>query len=134
MPSKQLASRRHSCDDPSSDDSSSRGDDKFVIAPRSRRETRKSTHRGEANSSQADEEAANKAEGHAVHEAREARERAEIQKVERPLKPSYEYTLRRVDHRHPRRPMDFTLGENQSMVNRNENPFDWTTELYDHHF
>jgi hypothetical protein len=64
----------------------------------------------------------------------EARERVEIQKVERPLRSGYEYTLRRVDHRHPRRPTDFTLGENQSMVNRNENPFDWTTELHDHHF
>jgi hypothetical protein len=26
------------------------------------------------------------------------------------------------------------LGFHQSMVNRNENPFDWTTELHDHHF
>jgi hypothetical protein len=134
MPTKQLASRWHSHDDPSSDDSSSRGDDQFVIAPHPRRETRKSTHRGEASSSQADEEAANKVEGRAIHEAREARERVEIQKVERPLRPSYEYTLRRVDRRHPRRPTDFTLGKNQSMVNRNENPFDWTTELHDHHF
>jgi hypothetical protein len=62
------------------------------------------------------------------------RERVEIQKVEYPLRPDYEYNLRRVDRRHPHKPTDFTLGENQSMVNRNENPFDWTTELHDHHF
>jgi hypothetical protein len=55
---------------------------------------------------------ANRAEGRAIHEAREARERVEIQKVECPLRPSYEYTLRRVDRRHPRKPTDFTLGEN----------------------
>jgi hypothetical protein len=134
MPTKRLASRWHSCDDPSSDDSSCRGDDQFVSAPHPRRETRKSTHRGEACSSQADEEAANRAEGRAICEAREARERVEIQKVEHPLRPGYEYTLRRVDRRDPCRPTEFTLGENQSMVNRNENPFDWTTELHDHRF
>jgi hypothetical protein len=111
MPTKRLASKRHSRDDPSSDDSSSRGDDQFVIVPHPRRETRKSTHRGEASSSQADEKATNRAEGHAVCEAREARERVEIQKVECPLRPGYEYTVRRVDRRYPRRPTDFTLGE-----------------------
>jgi hypothetical protein len=78
MPTKRLASRWHSHDDPSSDDSSSQGDDQFAIAPCPRRETRKSTHRGEACSSQADEEATNRAEGHAIHEAREAKERVEI--------------------------------------------------------
>jgi hypothetical protein len=101
---------------------------------RPRKEIRKSTCRGEASSSQADEEATNRAEGRVIREPREARERVEIQKVEYPLRPGYEYTLRRVDHRHPHRPTDFTLGENQSMVNHNENPFDWTTELHDHHF
>jgi hypothetical protein len=63
---KQLASRWASRDDPSSDNSVSGGDDQFVISPRPRRETRKSTHRGEASSSQADEEAARIDEGHAV--------------------------------------------------------------------
>jgi hypothetical protein len=61
-------------------------------------ETRKSTHQGEASSSQADEEAANRAKGHVVREAREARERVEIQNIECPLRPGYECTLRRVDH------------------------------------
>jgi hypothetical protein len=60
--------------------------------------------------------------------------RDEIQKVECPLKSGFEYTLRRVDHHHPGRPTNFTLGENESMVNRNENPFDCTTELHDHRF
>jgi hypothetical protein len=58
MSIKRLASRWASHDDPSSNDSASRGDDQFVISPRPRRETRKSTRRGEASSSQADEEAA----------------------------------------------------------------------------
>jgi hypothetical protein len=71
-------------------------------------------------------------EGRTVREAREARERDKIQKVDHLLKPDYEYTLRRVDRRHPRRPTNFTLGENQSMVNRNENLFGWTIELHDH--
>jgi hypothetical protein len=74
------------------------------------------------------------AEGQAVREAREARASDIIQKVERPLQASYEYTLRRVDCRHPRRPMDLTRGENQSMINRHENLYEWTTELHDHRF
>jgi hypothetical protein len=98
------------------------------------RETRKSTRRGEASSSQANEEAANMATGRAAREAREQRASDEIHKVKGPHQADYEYTLRRVDHRHPRRATNFTLGENQSMVNQNENPFDWTTELHDHHF
>jgi hypothetical protein len=53
------------------------------------------------------------AEGRAIHEAREARESGLIQKVERPLQPNFEYTLRRVDRRHPRGPTDFARGENQ---------------------
>jgi hypothetical protein len=65
---------------------------------------------------------------------RDARASGIIQKVEHPLRPDYEYTLRRVDRRHPRRPTDVSLGENQSMVNRNENTFDWTTKLHDHRF
>jgi hypothetical protein len=68
-----------------------------------------------------------------VAAARDTKAREEIKKVERP-KSGFEYTLRRVDRHHPCRPMNFTLGENQSMVNRNENPFDWTTELLDHYF
>jgi hypothetical protein len=39
-----------------------------------------------------------------------------------------------VDRHHPRRPTNFTLGENQSMVNRSENLFDWNTEVHDHRF
>jgi hypothetical protein len=85
MPIKRLASRRASRDDPSSDDSASGGDDQFVISPRPRWETRKSTHRGEASSSQADEEAANMAAGCATREAREERASDEIHKVEHPL-------------------------------------------------
>jgi hypothetical protein len=134
MPIKRLASRRASHDDPSDDDSVSGGDDQFVISPQPRRETRKSTRRGEASSAQVDEEAARITEGHATTVARDARVRDEIQKVERPLKSGFEYTLRRVDRCHRRRPMNFTLGENQSMVSRNENPFNWTTELHEHRF
>jgi hypothetical protein len=82
---KWLASRQASRDDPSSDDSVSRRDDQFVISPRPRRETRKSTHRGEASSSQDDEEATNIAIGRAAREAREERASDEIHKVECPL-------------------------------------------------
>jgi hypothetical protein len=57
-----------------------------------------------------------------------------IQKVEGPLRPNYEYTLRRVDRQHTRKPTNFSLGENQYMVNCSENLFDWTTELHDHRF
>jgi hypothetical protein len=71
------------------------------------------------------------AEGRAV---REAKESGIIQKVDCPLRPDYEYTFSRVDHRHPRGPMDFTRGENQFMINKDENPYDWTTELHDHRF
>jgi hypothetical protein len=132
MRSKRAASRAASQEESPSDDSSSGGDDQFVILPRPRRATRKI--RAGASSSRATEEAVDMAEGRAIREAREARASDMIQKVEHPLKPSFEYTLRRVDHRHPRRPMNFTLGENQSMVNRNENPFDWNTEVHDHRF
>jgi hypothetical protein len=104
---KQAASR----DDPSSNDSASKGYDQFVISPRPRRETRKSTHRGEANSSQADEEATNMATGRAAREAREERASDEINKVVRPLRADYEYTLGRVDCQHPHRATDFTLGK-----------------------
>jgi hypothetical protein len=70
----------------------------------------------------------------AVHQAREERASDTIQKVEHPLRADYEYTLRRVDHRHPRRPTNFTRGENHSIINRYENPYDWTTELHDQWF
>jgi hypothetical protein len=63
---------------------------------------------------------------------REARESGIIQQVQRPLQPDYEYTFRRVDRRHSRRPTDYTRGENQSMINRSENPYEWTPELHDH--
>jgi hypothetical protein len=74
------------------------------------------------------------AEGRAVREAREARDSRIIQKVERPLRSDYEYTLRRVDQRYPRRPTYFIRGENQSMINKDENPYDWTSEIHDHRF
>jgi hypothetical protein len=74
------------------------------------------------------------AEGQAVCQAREERASDIIQKVEHPLQVDYEYTLRRVDRRHPHRPTNFTRGENHSMINRHENPYDWTTELHDHRF
>jgi hypothetical protein len=46
------------------------------------------------------------AEGQAIRDAREARASDIIQKVEHPLRADYEYTLRRVDRCHPRRPTD----------------------------
>jgi hypothetical protein len=73
-------------------------------------------------------------EGQTVRQVREERASDIIQKVERPLRADYEYTLRRVDRRHPRRPTNFTRGENHSMINRHENPYDWATELHDHRF
>jgi hypothetical protein len=39
-----------------------------------------------------------------------------------------------VDHRHPHGPTNITRGENHSMINRHENPYDWTTKLHDHRF
>jgi hypothetical protein len=69
-----------------------------------------------------------------VAAAREARASEVIQKVERQLKHDFEYTLRRVDRCHPRRPTDYTSEENQSMINQNEHPYVWTTKLYDHRF
>jgi hypothetical protein len=30
--------------------------------------------------------------------------------------------------------MDYTRGENQSMINWNEDPYEWTTEFHDHRF
>jgi hypothetical protein len=133
MSVKRVASRRASRDDPSSGDSSS-WDDDFVIAPCPRRATRKATQWGDTNSSQAGEEAANIADDRVVGEAREARESEIIQKVGRPLQAEYEYTLRRVDHHHPRRPKDFSRGENRSMINRHENPYEWTSDLHDQRF
>jgi hypothetical protein len=59
-----------------------------------------------------------------VAAAREARASDVIQRVERPLKPDFEYTLRRMDHCHPQRAMDYTRGENQSMINQNEDPYE----------
>jgi hypothetical protein len=131
MPAMRVASRRGSHNDSSSDDSLSRGDDQFVIEPCLRRETRKSTHQGEASSSQAADEAVDMAKGHAV---REARASGLTEKVERPLQADYEYTLRRVDHRYPQRATYYTRGENQSMINRNDDLYEWTTELHDHRF
>jgi hypothetical protein len=131
MPLKRTASRHASA---TLNDSSSGRDNQFVILPRPRQATRKASCGGAASSSWADEEAAKVVEGYVVAAEREARESDIIQKVERPLKPDFEYTLRRVDRHHPRRPTDLTLGENQSMVNRNEDPYGWTTKLHDHRF
>jgi hypothetical protein len=94
----------------------------------------KTSRRCEASSSQASEEATRVAEGSAVAAAREARASGIIQKVERPLKPGFEYTLRRVDHHHSRRATDYTSGENQSMINQNDDHYEWTSELHDHRF
>jgi hypothetical protein len=91
MPVKRASSRRTSRDDPCSDDSSSQGDN-FFIAPRPRRAIRKATRRGDASSSQTDEEAANVVEGQTV---REARGSDIIQKDERPLRADYEYTIQK---------------------------------------
>jgi hypothetical protein len=74
------------------------------------------------------------AQGQAIRQAREERASDIIQKVECPLWADYEYTLRRVDRHHPRRPTNFISGENYLMINRHENPYDWTTELHDHMF
>jgi hypothetical protein len=134
MPTKRAVGRRLSQEEIASDDSSSRGDDQFVISLQPRRATRKASHGGAASSSRGDVEAARVTEGHAVAAAREARASGIIHKVERPLKPNFEYTLRRVDRRHPHRPTNFTRAENQSMINRNEDPYDSTTELHDHRF
>jgi hypothetical protein len=66
--------------------------------------------------------------------AREARAGHVIQKVERPLKPSFEYTLRRVDRHHPRMPMDYMKKDNHSMTSQGLDPYEWTTEVHDHRF
>jgi hypothetical protein len=134
MPAKREASKRASQEEIVSDDSSSGGDDQFVILPRPRWVIRKASRGHGASSSWADEEATRVAEGRAVAAAREARASDVIQKVERPPRPNFKYTLRRVDRHHPHRPTDLTLGENQSMVNRNEDPYGWTTKLHDHRF
>jgi hypothetical protein len=134
MLAKRAAGRQTSQEEIISDDSSSRGDDQFVISPRPRRVTRKASRGCGASSSWDDEEAARVAEGRVVAAAREAKASHVIQKVERPLMPNFEYTLRRVDRCHPCRPTNFTLVENQSMINRNEDPYDWTTELHDHRY
>jgi hypothetical protein len=71
MPVKRLASQRHTTP---SDNSSSEGQDQFVISPCPRRATQKASRRGEGSSSQEDEEAAKVAEGRVMATAREARE------------------------------------------------------------
>jgi hypothetical protein len=134
MRSKRAASRDASQKETASGDSSSDRNDQFVIQPRPRQTTRKVSCGHMASSSRADEEAARIAEGRAGAAERDARASMIIQKVEGPLRPNYEYTLRRVDRQHPRKPTNFSLGENQYMVNCNENLFDWTTELHDHRF
>jgi hypothetical protein len=133
MPLKRTASRRPSHEDLPSDDNSNQGDD-FMIAPCPRRTARKTTRRGDVSSSHHDDEATDMAKGQAVHQAREERASDIIQKVERSLRVDYEYTLRRVDRHHPRRPTNFTRGENRSVINEDENPYGWTTELHDHRF
>jgi hypothetical protein len=134
VPMKRSASRRTSQGEIASDDSSSGGHDQFVISPRPRRATRKASHGGEGSSSQADKEESRITEGRVVAATRDARASDVIQKVERPLKLDFEYTLRRVDRHHPRRPTDYTRGENQSIINWNEDLYEWTIELHDHRF
>jgi hypothetical protein len=134
MPVKRSASRQASQGEIASDDSSCGGHEHFVISPHPRRTTRKVAHGGEGSSSQADEEDTRVAEGSAVAAAREARASDVIQKVERLLKPDFEYTLRRVDRHHSRKPTDYTRRDNQSMINQTEDPYEWTTELHDHRF
>jgi hypothetical protein len=134
MSIKRSSSMRASKGEIASNYSSSEGHDQFVISPHPRRATRKAAHGGEGSSSRADEGDTRIVEWHAMAAAREARASDIIQKVERPLKPDFEYTLRRVDCRHPRRPMDYTNRENQSMINWNEDPYEWTTEFHDHRF
>jgi hypothetical protein len=134
MPTKRAANRHLSQEEIASDDSSSGGDDQFLISPGPRRATRKVSYGSVSSSSRADEEAARVTEGRAVAAAREAIASGVSHKVEHPLKPDFEYTLRRVDRHHPRRPTDFTWGENESMINQNKDPYDWTTELHDHRF
>jgi hypothetical protein len=114
---KRSASRWASQGEIASDDTSSGGHEQFVISPRSRRVIRKVARGGEGSSTRADEEDARIAEGHAMVVAREARASDIIQKVERLLKPNFEYTLRRVD-RH----------------NQSEDTYEWTIELHDHRF
>jgi hypothetical protein len=133
MSVKRAASRQASHDDLPSDNNSSQGDD-FVIALHPKRTTRKTTRQGDASSSQGDEEAANMAEGQAIRQSGEAIANDIIQKVERPLRAYFEYTLRRVDYHHPHMLMDFTRRENQSMINRHEDSYEWTIELHNHRF
>jgi hypothetical protein len=128
MRSKRAASRAASQED-TADDSSSE-EEQFLIQSRPRHAIRKTR----ASSSRATEEATNMVEGQVVCEAGEARASDIIQKVKHPLQADYEYTLRRVDRRYPRRPTNFTRRENHSMINQHKNPYDWTTELRGHRF
>jgi hypothetical protein len=70
---KRLASKWTSQEGITSSDSSSGGNEQFIISPCPRRATRKATRRGEGSSSWVDEEAARVVEGRAVAMAREAR-------------------------------------------------------------
>jgi hypothetical protein len=70
MPAKRVANRQASQEEIVSDDSSSGGEDQFIISPQPRRVTRKASHGCGASSSQADEEVARVAEGCAVAAAR----------------------------------------------------------------
>jgi hypothetical protein len=100
MPTKRAAIKQASQEEIVSDDSSSREDDQFVISPRPRRVTRKATRGRGASSSWADEKATRVAKGRVVAAVREAMTSNVIQKVEHPLRPNFEYTLRRVDRHH----------------------------------
>jgi hypothetical protein len=70
MPLKRTASW---CASATSDDSSSGGNNRFVISPHPRRSIRKSSRGVEGRSSHADEEAARMSKGHAMAAAIEAR-------------------------------------------------------------
>jgi hypothetical protein len=111
---------------PSPSNSSSEGVDAFIVSPctcRLMKQTDKAPHgSGVGSSSQ-----------HAMQQEEEESSDA-IQKVTHPLKPNYMYTFRRVDHRHPHRPTNFTRKDNHSMIQRNEDLYVWAPDLHDHHF
>jgi hypothetical protein len=118
MPVKKVTKRKPLI--PSASDTSSRGNDDFVISPHARRSTRRvdKAPRGSGAGSSSQ---------HAEEELSDA-----IQKVIPPLKLNYLNTFQRVDRRHPRRPIDYTRKENDSMIQRNDDPYVWAPDLHDH--
>jgi hypothetical protein len=113
MPLKRNTKRKTNI--ANSSDSSSAGDDDFIVSPHARRSIRRTNKTprssGVGSSSQHSE----------IEEPSDA-----IQKIFHPLKP--------LDHRHPRRPTDVTRKENHSMIQRNDDPYVWAPDLLDHRF